>query len=156
MSEQVALVVNGTARRGERVVPLDGFFRGAFHTAMEPDELLVALRRGPLPAGAGGAFREIEQPASGYSLVGVAAVVAGSPGSISHVRVAIKGVGEAPYRATAVEAAVLGGASPADASAHATDGVTVNGDFHAGSTYRAAMPVVITRRAIEAAIADAG
>ena len=30
----------------------------------------------PLPAGAGGAYRKLEQPASGYSIVGVAAVVA--------------------------------------------------------------------------------
>ena len=44
--------------RGERVVPLDGFFEGAFQTAAAPDELLVAIRRGPIPAGAAGCVRE--------------------------------------------------------------------------------------------------
>ena len=33
--------------RGERVVPLDGFFEGPFQTAIESDELLIAIRRGP-------------------------------------------------------------------------------------------------------------
>ena len=64
------------SQRGERVVPLDGFFEGPFQTAMEADELIVKLRRGPLPAGATGAYRKLAQPASGYSIVGVAAVVA--------------------------------------------------------------------------------
>ena len=75
---------------------------------MEPDELLVAIRRGPLPAGMGGAYVKLAQPASGYSIVGVAAVVARSGGSVSHVRVAITGVGDVAYRAKAVESALAG------------------------------------------------
>jgi len=141
---------------GERVVPFDGFFRGPFQTAMASDELLVRMRRGPLPAGASGAYRKLAQPASGYSIVGVAAVVAMTGGSISHARVALTGVGEAPYRAKAVEAALLGsdGSSMAvaAAAAHATDGQTVNNDIHADREYRGQMAVVYTRRAIEGAL----
>jgi carbon-monoxide dehydrogenase medium subunit len=148
------------SRRGERTVPLDGFFHGPFQTAMEPDELLVALRRPRLPDGAGGAYERLEQPASGYSIVGVAAVVgpangAAGSGTIDHVRVAITGVGPAPYRAKAVEAALAGtDCSPqriAAAAARATDGVAVNGDIHAGPAYRAAMAQVLVRRALERA-----
>ena len=142
--------------RGERVVPLDGFFEGAFQTGIAPDEILVSLRRGPLPGGAAGAYRKLEQPASGYSIVGVAAVVASNGGSISHARVALTGVGEVAYRAKAVEAALVGSdgsaAAVAAAAAHATDGVTVNGDIHADREYRSAMAVVYTRRAIEGAL----
>lgn len=144
------------SRRGERVVPLDGFFRGAFETAIEPDELLVALRRGPLPAGAGGSYQKLAQPASGYSIVGVAAVVAKSGGTVSHVRVALTGVGEVAYRAKAVEAALAGSdgspAAVAAAASHATDGVAVTGDIHADTEYRTQMAVVYTRRALEAAL----
>jgi carbon-monoxide dehydrogenase medium subunit len=135
---------------------LYGVFRGPFQTAIEPDELLVAIRRGRAPVEGGGAFRNLGRPASGYSMVGVAAVVAGSVGSVTHARIGITGVGEAPYRAKAVEAALLAGASVADAATHATDGVTVSSDIHAGSEYRAAMAVVYTRRALEAAFARAG
>jgi carbon-monoxide dehydrogenase medium subunit len=142
--------------RGERTVPADGFFTGAFTTAMAPDELLIKGVRGPLPAGAGGAYRKLQNPASGYSIVGVAAVVAASGGSVTHARVALTGVGEAPYRAKAVEAALLGSdgsaAAVAAAAEHAADGQTVNSDIHADREYRARMAVVFTRRAIEAAL----
>ena len=148
------------SRRGERVVALDGFFLGPFHTAMEPDELLVSIRRPPLPAGVGGAYTTLEQPASGYSIVGVAAVVGHAHGvlgstTFDHVRVAITGVADWPYRATAVEEALVGTACDQDAIAraatHATDGVTVNGDIHADRAYRTAVAAVIVRRTLEAA-----
>jgi carbon-monoxide dehydrogenase medium subunit len=142
--------------RGERTVPLDGFFTGAFQTAMEPDEILVRIVRGPLPEGAGGSYQRMEQTASGYSIVGVCAVVATSGGSVSHARVALTGVGEVAYRAKAVEEALVGGdgspAAVAAAAEHAADGQTVNGDIHADRDYRARMAVVYTRRAIDAAL----
>ena len=142
--------------RGERTVPMDGFFEGAFQTGMEPDEILVRIVRGPLAAGVGGSYQKMEHPASGYSIVGVAAVIASSGGSVTHARVALTGVGEVAYRAKAVEAALMGSdGSPAAVTAaaqHATDGQTVNGDIHANRDYRARMAVVYTRRAIEAAL----
>jgi carbon-monoxide dehydrogenase medium subunit len=98
------------------------------------------------------------QPASGYSMVGVAAVVfrGGDGSSITGARIALTGVGDMPYRATAVEAALTGSdassSGVAAAAAHATDGVSVNSDIHADAAYRSAMAVVYTRRAIEAAL----
>ena len=142
--------------RGERTVPLDGFFQGAFVTAMEPDELVVRIVRPALPDGAGGSYQKLENPASGYSIVGVAAVVARSAGTISHARVALTGVGEVAYRATAVESALTGTDGSPDAvraaAEQATAQVEVNNDIHADRTYRARMAVVYTRRAIEAAL----
>lgn len=142
--------------RGERTVPMDGFFQGAFQTGIESDEILVRIVRGPLPAGIGGSYQKMEHPASGYSIVGVAAVIASTGGSVTHARVALTGVGEVAYRAKAVEAALMGSdGSPAAVTAaaqHATDGQTVNGDIHANRDYRARMAVVYTRRAIEAAL----
>jgi carbon-monoxide dehydrogenase medium subunit len=144
------------SKRGERVVPLDGFLEGAFTSAIEPDEILTSLRRGPLPDGARGSYQKMEHPASGYSIVGVCAVIASSGGSISHARVALTGVGEIAYRAKAVEDALTGSdgsaAVVAAAAEHAADGQTVNGDIHADRDYRARMAVVYTRRAIEAAL----
>jgi carbon-monoxide dehydrogenase medium subunit len=156
----IALAFDGSAvlrgPGGERVVPLDGFFEGAFTTDIRPDEILVSIRRPAVPAGAGFAYRKLAQPASGYSIVGVAAVVALSGGSVSHARIALTGVGEVAYRAKGVEAALVGSdggeAAIAAAAAHATDGITVNGDIHADAAYRAAMAIVYTRRAIEGAL----
>ena len=55
------------------------------------------------PRGPGRAYRQLTQPASGYSMVGVAAVVARTDGAVAHARVAITGVGDVAYRARAVE-----------------------------------------------------
>lgn len=157
----IALAFDGSAvlrgPAGERVVPLDQFFLGAFETAMAPDEILVAIRRPPVPAGAGFAYRKLAQPASGYSIVGVAAVIGrGGDGRIDHARVALTGVHEHAYRAPEVEAALVGsdgGEAAVEAAAQrATVDVEVNSDIHADAAYRAAMAVVYTKRAIEGAL----
>ena len=145
--------------RGQREVSLDEFFVGPFQTVMEPDELLVMLRRPALPAGAGGAYANLEQPASGYSLVGIAAVVARSGGTISHARIGVTGVHEHAYRATEVEGALIGSdgsaAAIAQAAALITTDVEVQSDIHADAEYRSAMAVVYARRAIETALSRA-
>ena len=128
-------------------------------TAMEGDELLVNLKRGPLPAGVGGGYAKLAQPASGYAIVGVAAVVGRSGGSISHIRVGVTGLHEHAFRADTVESALLGSDGSASAiaaaAAHVNDDAEPLSDIHADGTYRAAMAVVYTRRAIEAALARA-
>jgi carbon-monoxide dehydrogenase medium subunit len=143
--------------RGERVYAADGFFTGAFTTALAEDELVTEIRLPGPRDDAGSAYQALSQKASGYSIVGVAAVIIMEGGSaITRAGIALTGVGEMPYRARAVEAALLGNEgtleSIAEAASHATDGITVNGDIHADAEYRTAMAAVITRRAIAAAL----
>ena len=144
---------------GERVISVAEFLEGAFTTSLRADEILTEIR---LPAprdDAGSAYRSLEQKASGYAVVGVAAVVVRGTagGAIGSARVAITGVGDVAYRATAVEDALTGSVGGPQALAlaagHATDGVTVNGDIHADPEYRTEMARVYTRRALEAALA---
>jgi carbon-monoxide dehydrogenase medium subunit len=146
--------------RGQREVPLDGFFQGPFETVMEPDEILVNLTRGPLPPGADGAYAKLAQPASGYAIVGVAAVVARSGGTVSHARIGVTGVHEHAYRADEVETALIGtdgsSAAVAAAASKVLAGVDVLSDIHADAEYRSAMAVAYTRRAIETALSRAG
>jgi aerobic carbon-monoxide dehydrogenase medium subunit len=141
---------------GERVVPLDGFFESPFQTGIRHDEILVAIRRPKVPDGARFAYQKLAQPASGYSIVGVAAVIGTSGGTISHARIGVTGVHEHPFRAHDVESALEGSDGSAEAiaaaAAHVTDDVEVLSDIHADAKYRAAMAVVYTRRAIEAAL----
>ena len=142
---------------GERTIPVDGFLQGAFTTGLQPDEILTEIRLPGPRDDAGSAYESLENPASGYAMVGVAAVVFSGDGrAIASANVALTGVGEVAYRARAVESALAGsdGSSAAIAAAaeHATDGVTVNSDIHAGRDYRTRMAVVYTRRAIESAL----
>jgi aerobic carbon-monoxide dehydrogenase medium subunit len=149
------------SKRGEKVYAADGFFTGAFETALAEDELITEIRLPGPRDDAGSAFVSLAQRASGYSIVGVAVVVIKEGGSaITQAGIALTGVGDAPYRARAVEAALVGNEgtpeSIAAAAAHATDGVTVNGDIHADTEYRTAMAVTYTRRAIVAALGRLG
>ncbi len=142
---------------GERTIPLDGFLEGAFTTGLQPDEILTEIRiLGPRDD-AGSAYVSLESPASGYAMVGVAAAVFSGDGrGIASANVALTGVGDAAYRARAVEQALAGSdgspGSIAAAAEHATDGVTVNDDIHADRAYRTQMAAVYTRRAIAAAL----
>jgi carbon-monoxide dehydrogenase medium subunit len=147
--------------RGTRSVAADGFFEGPFATAIEHDELLVrVILPAPLDH-AGSAYASLEQPASGYALVGVAAVIVMGPDRrIAWAGIGVTGVHEHPYLAPEVGEGLVGTDGSADAIAaavtHVTDEVEVNSDIHAGSEYRAAMARVYARRAIEAALARIG
>ena len=141
---------------GSRTVPAAAFFEGPFSTAARHDEIVTAIRLPAMRSGGGGAYRMLEQPASGYAIVGVAAVVAMTGGRVAHVRVGITGVGDVAFRATGVEGALLGtdgsAESVAAAAGHAVHGITVNADIHADAAYRTAMAEVLARRALDAAL----
>jgi carbon-monoxide dehydrogenase medium subunit len=156
----IALAFEGNAvlrgPGGERVVPLDGFFEGPFQTGIHPDEILVAIRRGPLRPGTRFAYRKLAQKASGYPIVGIGVAIVAEGGTITHAAIGVTGVHEHAYRAEDVEKALIGSdgspAAVAAAAAHVNDEVEVNSDIHADAEYRAAMAVVYTRRAIEDAL----
>jgi carbon-monoxide dehydrogenase medium subunit len=149
------------SRAGERVVPAETFLQGAFTTDIHDDEILTEVRIPTTALGTGQAYTKLEQPASGYSIVGVAAVikdvhgVMGS-GKLEFVRVGITGVGDVAYRAKAVEDILIGTMCDQSdirgAAGHAADGQMVGSDIHADRTYRTAMAAVYTRRALEAAL----
>jgi aerobic carbon-monoxide dehydrogenase medium subunit len=145
---------------GERTIPANEFFQGPFQTALRDDEILTEIRLPGASDTVGSAYRSLTQLASGYSIVGVAAVVARSGGSISMAQIGITGVGDVAYRATAVEQALSGtdGSAKAveSAAAHAAEGQTVASDIHADGEYRARMAQVFVRRAVEGALAALG
>jgi carbon-monoxide dehydrogenase medium subunit len=154
-----AELVCRSAHRGERTIAANQFFQGPFTTALDPDELLLEIRLPAASGSYGSAYRMLEQPASGFAIAGVAAVIGragpGASGGFGDVRIGVTGVGEHPYRATAAEQALVGtaidGPSIAAATAKITDGVEVMGDIHADREYRSAMAAVMAQRALEAA-----
>jgi carbon-monoxide dehydrogenase medium subunit len=137
--------------RGKRTVKARDFFVDLLQTAITPDEILVEIR---VPATAKTvAYVKTEQKASGFALAGVAVVI-GAAG----VRVGVTGIAAKAYRATAVERALAGQATPgaaaiALAAAHAADEIEPLGDIHASPEFRAHLAQVNTKRAIEQALA---
>lgn len=143
---------------GERVISISEFITDPFTTSIEPGELLTEIIVPAEAADTRTAYAKIDQPASGFAIVGVAVRIRKSAqGTIDFVRVGVTGVGPTAYRAKAVEDKLAGTtASDADiqaAAALATDGVDVTADLNASSEYRKHLASVHAVRAIRAALA---
>lgn len=147
--------VKATGPNGERTIGIDDLFVDLFTTSLNPDEVLTEISIPALPAGAGSSYQKHAHPASGYAVVGVAAVIAVSGGVVSSVRIGITGAGAKATRAAATEAMLMGKALSADliaqAAGVATDGIELNSDIYASADYRAHLTKVLTKRAITAA-----
>jgi carbon-monoxide dehydrogenase medium subunit len=155
----LALDATFTARGpgGERTVAAGDFFQGLFTTALDPQEVLTRVSLSRPAARTGMAYEKFRNPASGYAVVGVAAVASlAGDGTLSDVRVAITGAGAQPIRATAVEDALRGKAPDAAALAaaaeHAAEGLQLMSDIHASEAYREHLTRVYARRALQRAV----
>jgi carbon-monoxide dehydrogenase medium subunit len=129
-------------------------------TALEPSELLASVRfEGTNRPRTGVAYVKHRHPASGYAVVGVAAVVTlDDQGNCVEARVGVTGAGSHAIRATAVEQALSGkpfAATAAAASAHAANGLDLLGDTYASADYRAHLTRVLTLRALDEAASKA-
>jgi carbon-monoxide dehydrogenase medium subunit len=147
--------------RGSRTVPAEEFFVSYFTTSTEPDELVTEVRFPAQPAGARVAVKEIARRRGDFALAGVAVSVTVEPDAVvSSARICAFGVGEVPRRMREAEAA-LTGSRPSDGLLHeagelAAKAVEPESDMHASATYRRDMTSVLTRRALQMALADDG
>jgi carbon-monoxide dehydrogenase medium subunit len=143
-----------TGPKGSRTVNASAFFRDLFTVDLGPDEIITGVRFTPVRASA---YAKLQQRASHYAIVGVAAALDVWAGSVRTARIGLTGAGPCATRLRTVEEALTG--KPASASAVASavqhaaaDLQTVNADIHASSEYRRAMVPVFARRALEAAL----
>jgi carbon-monoxide dehydrogenase medium subunit len=127
--------------RGERQVPITGFYTGMFSSVKEPDELIVEIRV-PRTGSTGWAYEKFTRRANDWAIVGVA-VVDG--------RVGLVNMGASPLRASATEAALADGASIDEAAALADQGTDPTSDLAATAEYRRHLARVLTRRALTTA-----
>jgi aerobic carbon-monoxide dehydrogenase medium subunit len=147
-------------RGGERTVNAEDFFVGLMETALRPTDVLTEVRF-QIPSGrAGAAYEKHKHPASGYALVGVAAVVTlGDADTIEWARVALTGLGVQPTRAEPVEWALTGQQMSdtliADAAEHAADGIEIREDLQGTRAYKANLAGVCARRALARAVTRA-
>ncbi|MBM3660460.1 MAG: xanthine dehydrogenase family protein subunit M, partial [Actinobacteria bacterium] len=127
---------------GERTIAAGEFFQGFLETALADDELLTEIR---VPKVAGGwDYQKFNRRAQDWAIVGALAVRNGS------TRVALVNMGSTPLRATAVEVALAGGASAAEAAELAAEGTEAPSDLNGSVEYREHLARVLVRRALEA------
>ena len=116
---------------GSREVLVAEALVGPFTTSLGPQELVIDIVV-PLPApGSASAYEAVEHPASGFALVGAAALT-----SADTETVALTGVGATPF--------VL----PAGDLSDAVAGAEIFGDRFASEEYRRSLAVVVAERAL--------
>jgi carbon-monoxide dehydrogenase medium subunit len=136
------VALNAAVKTDRRTIAADDFFTGLFETALEPDELVVAVHF-PIPERA--AYAKFASHASKYALCGVMVAK-----SAAGVRVAVTGAGPRVFRVPAMEQALSARFAPGS-----LDGITVPsddllGDGQASAEYRAHLVTVMAKRAVAA------
>jgi aerobic carbon-monoxide dehydrogenase medium subunit len=139
------LALGATVVTDRREIAADQFFRGMFETALEPGELITAVKF-PMPDAAG--YAKLQNAASRFALVGVFAAK-----FLSGVRVAVTGAGPAVFRLPAFEAALSKRFEPEAISGLGVDASSLTSDIHAEAAFRAHLVVVMAKRAVVAALA---
>jgi carbon-monoxide dehydrogenase medium subunit len=137
----------------ERTVAAGDFFEDYLQTTLAPDEVLTEIRV-PKLGGAGWSYKKFNRRAQDWAVVGVAAVVERSNGSIGSARIGLTNMGSTPLRATAAENALSGAdrSSVAEATSSADEGTSPSSDIAASDEYRRHLARVLCRRAVEGAL----
>ncbi|MET4214474.1 MULTISPECIES: FAD binding domain-containing protein [Bradyrhizobium] len=138
------LGLGATIVTSTRDIAADDFFLGLFETALEPGEIITAIRL-PVPLKAG--YAKFKAPASRYALVGVF-VAKFSDG----VRVAVTGAGSGVFRVPPMEEALSQKFDPSAIAAIKVDTDGLTSDIHAEADYRAHLVTVMAKRAVDAAL----
>jgi carbon-monoxide dehydrogenase medium subunit len=137
-----SIVVQGVS--GQREIAADDFFTDYYTTALASGELVTSVR---IPGSQGrGAYVKFNRRTLDWALVGVA-VSEGSAGW----RIGLTGVAPTAVRARGVEEALASGASLADASARASEGLDPPEGLDGSAEYKRHLATVLVRRALERA-----
>jgi carbon-monoxide dehydrogenase medium subunit len=140
---------------GEREIAAADFFVDYLTSALEPSEILTAIRIPKLGPDWGYRYEKFHRTAQSWATVGVAALARRSNGTVTEARVGLTNMGPVPVRATATEAAAAG--VPAsrdalhDAAAFAAEGTQPPADLHGAADYRRHLAWILTGRALAAA-----
>ena len=134
------LGLGATIHTSKRKIAADDFFQGMSTTALEEDEILVAIEF-PIPEKAG--YAKLKNPASRYVMAG--AFISKGPMGL---RVAINGAAPCVFRQSDMEAALGGNWSPEAAASIKQDADGLNSDIHGSAEYRAHLVSVMAKRAV--------
>jgi len=127
---------------------------------LKPGEVITSVLFRAAPERFGLAYEKFKNPATLYALCGVAAsVTLGRDGALAAVRVAATGAPDHPMRLQSVEEAALhepvNDRFASRAAAALPDNLVLRDDLFASAQYRRHLLQVLTRRALQRAVARA-
>ncbi|MEW5988969.1 MAG: xanthine dehydrogenase family protein subunit M [Chloroflexota bacterium] len=145
--------------QGERWVAAEEFFLGLFTTALAPEEILVEVTIPPMPPRTGWSFLEVSRRPGDYAQAGVAALATlDESGVCRQARLVYLSLGEMPMVAREA-AGLLVGQRPdvaliqAVAEVASQQEIEPTADIHASVAYKRHLARVLTRRALQQALA---
>jgi carbon-monoxide dehydrogenase medium subunit len=151
---EAELTVSGP--KGERTVPLKGFFQGPGVTALQPGEIVTGITVPPPAPGSGSAYLHLSaRSKKDCSAVGVGVALTVEGDKCRQARIVIGACGPTPLRAPKAEAMLEG--KPLTDERVSAAGVQASAealpicDIRASADYRCQVLGVLTRRAIAAA-----
>jgi aerobic carbon-monoxide dehydrogenase medium subunit len=145
--------------KGERTVAARQFYQGAYATALGEGELLTQIRISAPPAGHGHAYAKMKRKVGDYATAAAAVVLTVEGGVCRQAAIALTNLADTPLfvepagRALAgsrLDAAAIGAAAAAAEAA-----TSPSSDGRGPAAFRSHVAGVMTRRAIEAAVARA-
>ena len=139
------LGLKGVVVTDRRRIDADDFFLGMFTTALEPDEIVTAVRFARPKRAAYGKF---PHPASGYAMTGVFVAEYDGGGGRGEVRVAVTGAAPVAFRWAQAEEALAARFSVASVASLELPADGLNADMHAPAEYRAELARVMAMRAV--------
>ena len=148
-------VIVAQGPNGTREIAADDFFVDALTTAVEPDEVVTAVK---VRKDGMSAYDKLGRRGgrTDYAVAGAAAWLQKDNGSISNARVGLTGVAAKPTLATATAEALIGtdGSDQAieEAAAKAADGLTILEDLYGSVEYKTHLARVFAKRAIKRAL----
>ncbi|MEV4105096.1 xanthine dehydrogenase family protein subunit M [Nonomuraea sp. NPDC049649] len=154
----VVLALDGVlvarSAQGEREIPAADFFVDYLESALEQGEVLAGVKIPKLGDGWGFHYEKFHRTAQAWAVVGVAAAVRRSNGTVQEARIGLTNMGATPLRARAVETALQGvelGDGLRQACEEAAAGTSPPADLHAQPDYRRHLARVLTHRAVRTA-----
>lgn len=124
---------------GEREIAADDFFDGLMSTALDEDEILVAVRVPKRPAGTRHAFLEFARRKGDFAQAGII-LAPGHVGVPKH-RAVVFGIGPTPWRSAALESAINEGLTAASKAALKAE-LAVHFQEDEAAAYK--LPIVMT------------
>jgi carbon-monoxide dehydrogenase medium subunit len=148
--------IEARSSSGSRRIAADDFFLGAYTTALEPDEMVTAVRYPDWPAGAVTLVREVAPRPGDFALVGLVCAFALDGGKVARASIAWFSMGGAPVRSRQAEAALVGqslaGLDLRAAAELAVSETEPMDDIHATAVYRRSVGTRIFQRAVGEAL----
>ncbi|SEG99594.1 carbon-monoxide dehydrogenase medium subunit [Nonomuraea solani] len=142
------------SERGEREIPAAEFFVDYLESSLRQGEILVGVKVPKLGQGWGFHYEKFHRTAQSWAIVGVAAAVKRSNGSIAEARIGLTNMAPTPLRAGATEHALQGvelGDQVRQACDEAAADTSPPTDLHAQQDYRRHLARVLTHRAVRTA-----